>query len=562
MFLRPTSLDEATRALAETGFIVAAGEPCPGLAGMRRTREQALEASRVQRALGTEGHRCLWAREVRLEALLLNDEDRAREFVAERGLATIPNAPLDVVPTPAFMRPVIPFAAYDSPGPYSSDRTGSFYVTVPDAKLPAAVRERILRDHCRFELAATALHEGYPGHHLHLIHAQQQPSDTRKNVWTPLTVEGWALYCEDMMGEEGFYASDEELFFQRVHLLWRAMRILLDVGLHTRGMTPEHQKWFAAFVNHMSSRHAISREVLESAADFIAGQSDLTRPALLSAAGRHFAVRSEELLFCEGSYGTILLEEDAARKVGEGAGEVRYRLDSLGIPLVEIATTPDIGSPEEAAKVLEQDAASPVDGYLVFQMNCWNKVVQTFVPTGKPVRLEMTSDDVIHSFWVPELSGKLDLLPNQVNELTLVADKTGEYWGECAEFCGTQHAKMKLVVIVQTEQQFAAWLEHQQTMPPPPEDDLTFEGREVFLGSACVYCHTVRGTNASGDLGPDLTHLASRLTLASGILDNNRGNLAGWIVDPQHLKPGNLMPPSNLNSGDLQSLLDYLATLE
>jgi uncharacterized protein (DUF885 family) len=162
---------------------------------------------------------------------------RARDFVAARGLAAIPDAPLDVVPTPAFMRPIIPFAAYDSPGPYSSDRTGWFYVTLPDPRLPAAAQERVLRDHCRHELAATALHEGYPGHHLHLVHAQELRSDTRKNVWTPLTVEGWALYCEDMMGEEGFYQSEEEAFFQRIHLLWRATRVLLDVGLHTRGMT-------------------------------------------------------------------------------------------------------------------------------------------------------------------------------------------------------------------------------------------------------------------------------------------------------------------------------------
>jgi len=162
---------------------------------------------------------------------------RARDFVATRGLAAIPDAPLDVVPTPAFMRPIIPFAAYDSPGAYSSDRTGWFYVTLPDPRLPAAAQERILRDHCRHELAVTALHEGYPGHHLHLVHAQAQRSDTRKNVWTPLTVEGWALYCEDMMGEEGFYRSEEEQFFQRVNLLWRATRVLLDVGLHTRGMT-------------------------------------------------------------------------------------------------------------------------------------------------------------------------------------------------------------------------------------------------------------------------------------------------------------------------------------
>ena len=114
-----------------------------------------------------------------------------------------------------------------------------FYVTVPDPRLPMAQQERVLRDHCRFEVPATALHEGYPGHHLQLVHAQQQPSHVRRYVWTPLTVEGWALYCEDMMADEGFYSSEEELLFQRVHLLWRAVRIILDVGLHTRGMTFE-----------------------------------------------------------------------------------------------------------------------------------------------------------------------------------------------------------------------------------------------------------------------------------------------------------------------------------
>jgi uncharacterized protein (DUF885 family) len=164
---------------------------------------------------------------------------RAREFVAAKNLAPIPDAPLGVLPTPPFLRPVIPYAAYDSPGAYTRDRTGWFYVTVPDERLPAEQQERILRDHCRYELAATALHEGYPGHHLQLAMAKELDSDVRKNLWTPLTVEGWALYCEDMMAEQGFYETEEEMFFQRVHLLWRAERILLDVGLHTRGMTTE-----------------------------------------------------------------------------------------------------------------------------------------------------------------------------------------------------------------------------------------------------------------------------------------------------------------------------------
>ena len=184
------------------------------------------------------------------------------------------------------------------------------------------------------------------------------------------------------------------------------------------------------------------------------------------------------------------------------------------------------------------------------------------IPVGQPVTLRLVTKDVIHSLWVPELSGKLDLLPNQVNELTLVADKTGEYWGECAEFCGTQHAKMQLMIIVQTEREFAAWLEQQQTIPAPPENELALEGQQIFLGSACVYCHSIAGTNASGDLGPDLTHLGSRRTLGAGILENTTGNLAGWIVDAQAIKPGNKMPPMDLSGEELQAILAYLETLE
>lgn len=163
----------------------------------------------------------------------------ARAFVVERGLAAIPDAPLSVIPTPEFMRPLVPFAAYDPPGAYARDRTGWFYVTLPDPRLPEEERERVLQDHCRHEFAATALHEGYPGHHLQIGHALNLASETRRNVWSPLTVEGWALYCEDLMAEQGFYRTEEERLFQRMHLLWRAVRVLLDVGLHTRGMTIE-----------------------------------------------------------------------------------------------------------------------------------------------------------------------------------------------------------------------------------------------------------------------------------------------------------------------------------
>jgi len=157
--------------------------------------------------------------------------ERSRRFVAERGLVGVPEGALEVVATPPYMQPLIPFAAYDPPGAFAEQRTGWFYVSVPD--------EAQLREHSSHELALTALHEGYPGHHLQHLAAQAQPSPVRRVVWTPLTVEGWALYCEEMMGEEGFFRGPEEAFFQRLHLLWRAVRVVVDVRLHTAGMSVE-----------------------------------------------------------------------------------------------------------------------------------------------------------------------------------------------------------------------------------------------------------------------------------------------------------------------------------
>jgi uncharacterized protein (DUF885 family) len=168
-----------------------------------------------------------------------SEMERARRFVADRGLVTIPPGPLNVIETPGFLKPLLPFAAYQAPGPFSNDRGGRFFVTSPGRDADPATRERILRDHCVHELASTALHEGYPGHHLQFLTAQSQSQPVRRIIGTPLTIEGWALYCEEMMAEEGFYRGPEERFFQRVHLLWRALRIVLDVGLHTRGMKPE-----------------------------------------------------------------------------------------------------------------------------------------------------------------------------------------------------------------------------------------------------------------------------------------------------------------------------------
>lgn len=184
------------------------------------------------------------------------------------------------------------------------------------------------------------------------------------------------------------------------------------------------------------------------------------------------------------------------------------------------------------------------------------------IPVDQPVRFVLSSPNVIHSFWVPELQGKMDLVPGTTNELWLEADEPGVYRGICAEFCGVQHAKMNFLVVAEPWEDFEAWLANQQQPAAQPTDSLTQLGQEIFFESGCMNCHTIKGTQATGKLGPDLTHLASRRTLASAAIDNNLGNLGGWIADPQHIKPGSLMPATDLTGVELQALLAYLATLE
>ena len=167
-----------------------------------------------------------------------DEVERAVCFVRDRGLAPVPDGPVRVEATPHFLAALVPFAAYNPPPVDLPDRTGHFFVTVPDPSLPGKVRERMLRGHCRYEIPSTAVHEAYPGHHLQLLTAYALESEARQHLWTPLTVEGWALYSESLMADLGFFASPEARLFHLINLYWRAVRITLDVGLHTRGMTP------------------------------------------------------------------------------------------------------------------------------------------------------------------------------------------------------------------------------------------------------------------------------------------------------------------------------------
>jgi cytochrome c oxidase subunit 2 len=183
------------------------------------------------------------------------------------------------------------------------------------------------------------------------------------------------------------------------------------------------------------------------------------------------------------------------------------------------------------------------------------------LPVGVPAKLRLESDDVIHSLWVPQLNGKTDLIPGQTNTMWLQADTAGQYNARCAEYCGDQHAHMSLMVIAQPVGEFNAWLARQRRPALPAGSSASLAGQRVFLEHSCAYCHTVRGTSALGRVGPDLTHIASRATLAGGAFDNTRGNLAGWIQNPDVLKPGTLMPAVPLSGPDVQAIVAYLEGL-
>jgi cytochrome c oxidase subunit 2 len=183
------------------------------------------------------------------------------------------------------------------------------------------------------------------------------------------------------------------------------------------------------------------------------------------------------------------------------------------------------------------------------------------IPVGRRVHLTVRSADVIHSFWVPQLGGKVDLIPGVVNHRWIEADSAGVYRGACAEYCGAEHARMEFLVVAQPQTDFAAWLQRQRQPAPAALDSLAAAGQHVFLHSGCASCHTIRGTAASGAVGPDLTHVAGRRTLAAAMLPNTKGRLAGWIANPQRIKPGNLMPSVPLTGTELQDVVAYLEAL-
>lgn len=184
------------------------------------------------------------------------------------------------------------------------------------------------------------------------------------------------------------------------------------------------------------------------------------------------------------------------------------------------------------------------------------------LPLDQAASFTVESKDVIHSFWVPELGGKIDMIPGKKNQTWFRPFKLGTFHGQCAEFCGMAHANMRFTVIVERADQFNAWVGKQQVAAAAPQTDLAKRGQQEFLQGACVACHTVSGTNAKGTIGPDLTHIASRQTFAGSTMEMNTDNLRAWLQDPQTIKPGNLMPNLKLSADQINALIAYLEALK
>jgi cytochrome c oxidase subunit 2 len=183
------------------------------------------------------------------------------------------------------------------------------------------------------------------------------------------------------------------------------------------------------------------------------------------------------------------------------------------------------------------------------------------LPVGRPVSIRLRSGDVIHSLWMPTLHGKTDLIPGRDTWTFLQADRAGTYRGQCAEFCGLQHARMALTVVVLPGDEFDKWLEEQRQTPPPPSAAEQKRGHDVVESTSCALCHTVQGTIAGARTAPDLTHFGARVTIGAGTMPNTRESLDRWLVNPQDLKPGNHMPPPGLSDDDRHAVVAYLESL-
>jgi cytochrome c oxidase subunit 2 len=283
------------------------------------------------------------------------------------------------------------------------------------------------------------------------------------------------------------------------------------------------------------------------------------------------------LAVCTVVYASVLVALALALTRRPGTIELRRRARVVGaaVALTVVTLLALLGRSVVAGKALTAMAGTATVDVKVIGRQWWwelqyqaqppSQIVITanelHIPVGQPVLLELESRDVIHSFWVPALHGKRDLIPGHPSATYVRADRPGLYRGQCAEFCGAQHAHMGLTVIAEAPADFQAWLNRMRQPAPEPATPRALRGRELFMRGPCVMCHAVAGTIAAAGAGPDLTHLGARRTLAAGTLPNRRDALAAWIRDAQTLKPGAHMPTLGLAPRDVEDLLAYLETL-
>ncbi len=272
---------------------------------------------------------------------------------------------------------------------------------------------------------------------------------------------------------------------------------------------------------------------------------------------------------------------DEHAPVDAGGGQPWILIGGFAIPFVVLAVVLVVGLEKMAAFPLAgsnhmtHGTTQPADLRVIGHQWWWEVVYskgspaeqmttanEIHIPVGTPVDIDLTSRDVIHSFFAPSLHGKVDLIPGQMNRIRIQADRPGVYHGRCAEFCGAQHAHMEFLVVADLPAQYQAWMAGQAADANQPVTEPERRGQEVFLSKACILCHTIRGTIAHGRVGPDLTHIATRLGLAANTVTNNTANLEAWVTHAQSLKPEAFMPNlTEFKGNELQDLVAYLQRL-
>ena len=270
--------------------------------------------------------------------------------------------------------------------------------------------------------------------------------------------------------------------------------------------------------------------------------------------------------------GTEALTDEDSAEVGEsrlerrlliGGGIIMPAIVVMGFFGVQLVST--MAQPQQGQFVIEVTGHQfwwEVHYRDVPGVEPFDTANQIQIPVDTEVTVVLRSDDVIHSFWVPQLAGKMDLVPGHVNQFTFSADTPGTYMGECAEYCGIQHAWMKFEVVAMKQDDFQQWAQQASQPAREPTTDLQRQGKEAFLGASCVGCHSIKGVSEKADFGPDLTHLADRDDIGAGVLDLTPAHLKAWIANPQTIKPGVLMPPQELSGDRLDALVAYLMSLE